>query len=72
MDKETITIFLTPPEALLFKDFQAYHQTFTLMCQQGVFNIKNGSATIHFDNNGCVQKIERHDSLYDRRVQKLA
>ena len=68
MIDEPITIFLTPPEVLLFKDFQQYHDTFTLLCQKGVFGIKNGSATIHFDNNGFVQKIERHDSLFDSRI----
>ena len=72
MEQEQITIFLTPPEATLFKSFQEYHKTFTLMCQKGVFGIKSGSATIHFDNNGFIQKIERHDSLFDSRVQKLS
>ena len=66
MDNE-ITLFLTPPEALLFKDFQQYHQTFTLMCQKGVFSVKNGSVEIHFDHEGTIKKIERRDSLYDSR-----
>ena len=52
-----VTIFLTPPEALLFKDFQEYHNTFTLLCQKGVFSIKNGSVIIHFDSQGLIQKI---------------
>ena len=67
MIDEQITIFLTPPEVALFKDFQQYHQTFTLMCQKGVFSIKNGSATIHFDPQGTIKKIERNDSLFDSR-----
>ena len=66
---EEITIFLTPPEASLFKDFQEYHKTFTLMCQKGVFSIKNGSALMHFDSQGVIQKIERHDSLFDSRIK---
>lgn len=70
MDNE-IKIFLSPFEAEMFKSWQSFHATFELMVKQGVFEIKNGSATIHFDNNGCVQKIERHDSLFDARVQKL-
>ena len=65
-----ITIFLTPPEAVLFKDFQQYHQTFTLLCQKGVFGIKGGSATIHFDEYGNIGDIERHDKLYSARLNK--
>jgi hypothetical protein len=67
-----VTIFLTTPEAQMFKDFQQFHKTFQLLCEKGVFDIKAGSATIHFDNNGFIQKIERHDNLFDARVQKLA
>ena len=69
--QDEITIFLTPPEALLFKDFQEYHNTFTLMCQKGVFAIKNGSCQIHFDSKGTIRKIERHDSLFDSSVKSV-
>jgi len=72
MPKEEITIFLTTPEAQMFKDFQQFHATFALLCSSGVFDIKNGSATIHFDNLGEIKKIERNDSLYDNRVKKFS
>ncbi len=62
-----VTIILSTPEALLFKDFQQFHSTFALLVKQGVFDIKGGSAIIHFDPMGIIQKIERHDSLFDIR-----
>ncbi len=64
---ETVTVILTPPEAVLFKDFQEYHKAFTLMCQQGVFGVRSGSVTIHFDSQGAIQRIERKDDLYNAR-----
>ena len=69
---ENVTLILTTPEALLFKDFQQFHQTFALLCEKGVFDIKSGSAVIHFDNLGKIQKIERHDNLFDNRVKVVS
>lgn len=34
-----------------------------VLMQHGFFNIKNGSMTIHFGNDGNIRKIERHDSF---------
>lgn len=66
-----VTIFLPPLEAELFKQFQQYHQMFVLLQQYGVFSIRNGTATLHFDSQGIIQKIERHDSLFDSRVKSV-
>lgn len=71
MTESNVTVFLTTPEALMFKDFQAFHATFALLCKSGVFDIKSGSATLHFDALGQIQKIERHDSLFDGRVKSV-
>ena len=68
---DQVTIFLTTPEAQMWASFQQFHKTFALLCEKGVFDIKGGSATIHFDPSGFIQKIERHDNLYDRRIEKL-
>jgi len=71
MPDPQITIFLTTPEAELFKSYQQFHATFALLVKQGVFDIKAGSAVLHFDSNGFIQKIERHDNLFDAR-QKIS
>lgn len=67
MNTDNITIILTTPEAILFREYQEFHQTFALLCTKGVFDMKNGSVTIHFDSAGTIKKIERHDSLFDAR-----
>ncbi len=66
---DNIIITLTTPEAIQFRNFQQFHDTFALLCKSGVFDMKNGSATIHFDQFGTIQKIERKDSLYDARIK---
>jgi hypothetical protein len=69
--EQEITVFLTTPEAMMFRNYQQFHDTFALMVQKGVFDIKGGSVTIHFDANGIIQKIERKDNLFDARVKDL-
>lgn len=66
---EDVTLILTTPEAMLFRDFQQFHNTFALMVRQGVFDCKNGSITIHFDSTGTIKKIERKDSLFDANIK---
>jgi hypothetical protein len=29
----------------------------------GAFTLKNGNITIHFDNLGCVAKVEKHEAF---------
>lgn len=67
MDEELIKIEITPVEAIMFRDWQQFHNTFALLIKSGVFDLKNGSATIHFDSKGTIQKIERKDNLFDSR-----
>lgn len=69
MQEDLIKIEITNPEAVMFRSFMEFNQTFALMVKSGVFDMKNGSATIHFDSQGKIQKIERKDSLFDSRVQ---
>ena len=32
-----------------------------ILMQTGIFEMKNGSITIHFDGQGKIRKVERHD-----------
>ena len=66
-----VTIFLTTPDALLFKEFQQFHKTFALLCSKGVFDTKNGSITLHFGPSGEISSIVRQDSLYNAKVAGL-
>ncbi len=64
---DEITIILDSPQAMMFREYQQFHDTFALLCSKGVFDMKNGSVEIHFDSQGTIQKIQRHDSLFDSR-----
>lgn len=64
---ENVTIILNAPEAELFKSFNQFHSTFALMVSSGVFDVKNGSVTVHFDGIGSIQRIERKDDLFNAR-----
>ena len=65
MEQEQITIFLTPPEATLFKSFQEYHNTFTLLCQKGVFATKFGKVILNFAD-GELKTIEKQEVIYHK------
>jgi hypothetical protein len=67
MVMDTVTVILTTPEAEMFKSFNQFHATFALMVTKGVFDVKNGSITMHFDNEGNIQRIERKDDLFNIR-----
>lgn len=66
---DEVKIFLTTPEAMMFRDFQQFHETFALLVKSGVFDVKNGSVTLHFDPQGQLAKIERKDNLFDVRIK---
>lgn len=67
--EQLIKIELTTVEAIQFRDWQQFHSTFALLAKSGVFDIKNGSAVLHFDPDGNIKKIERADTLYNERLQ---
>lgn len=64
---ENVTVILTTPEVELFKSYNQFHSTFALMVSSGVFDVKSGSVTMHFDTNGIIQRIERKDDLFNAR-----
>ena len=72
MPEPQVTIFLTHQDAELFKSWQEFHNTFLLLVKSGAFDIKSGSFTCHLDNLGNVQKIERHDNLFDNRLKVVS
>lgn len=72
MPEPQVTIFLTHQDAELFKSFNQFHKTFELLCKSGAFDIRGGSFICHLDNNGFIQKIERHDNLFDNRLKVVS
>lgn len=65
MPDPQITIFLSTPEAELFKSYQQFHKTFQLLCEKGVFDIKYGKAILNFAN-GEIQNITREEIIYHK------
>lgn len=69
---EQIAVYVADEEAQKFLLFQQYYEPFTVLLDSGVFNIRNGSAILHFDNEGTLQAINRADVLYSRRHTSLS
>lgn len=62
-----IAVYIPDEDAQKFLLFQQYYDVFSLMVESGVFDIKNGSAALHFDKNGELLAINRADILYSKR-----
>jgi len=66
---DQIAVYVADQEAAKFLLFQEHFEPFSIMLDADLFSIRNGSATLHFDNNGTLQTINRSDVLYSRRHQ---
>lgn len=62
-----ITIFVPEQDGKKWLLFQEYYQPFSLMADAGVFLIKNGTASLDFDQYGALKTIRRSDVLYSHR-----
>lgn len=67
MKDDPITIFVEPLDVSKWKIFQQYYDPFTIMVDYGVFDVKNGAVSMHFDSQGVLQTIQRSDMLFSRR-----
>lgn len=61
-----INIELTNEEAVLFRKFREHQDTFSVLDQAGVFDIRNGKAVLNFDSSGTLCDIECNLKLYKR------
>lgn len=66
MNNEVI-ILLSEIEAKKWMMFQKHYDTFMLLIEKGVFDQRNGSVALHFDNVGTLQTIQRADVLYSKK-----
>lgn len=57
-------IELSEEEAKQFKEYQEHHTQIRVLIDRGVFDITSGSATIHFDSDGIIRKIEGNHILF--------
>lgn len=64
---KTIAVEMTEIEASDFVEYQRNRILFGMLLNAGVFSIKNGSGTLHFDDKGRLKKITTDYVLYDDR-----
>lgn len=64
-------IELTEHDAIRYREFMQYYDTFNLLVKKGVFDVKNGSVALHFDKNGELKIIQRADVLFDAKHEYL-
>lgn len=62
---DLIKIEITEFDAVQFRDFQKHYQQFMTLVKAGVFEIRNGTAMLSFDNTGTLKTITRNDYIYN-------
>lgn len=61
-----ISITLNEIEAASFLEWREHQATFEVLAASGVFDLKNGSAEIHFNSEGQVASIDAHVKMFRR------
>jgi hypothetical protein len=62
-----ITVKLDTRTAALFEEFCRLEQQINTLIKAGVFDIRDGKATIYLDRNGVVVNIRGDIELYNSR-----
>lgn len=62
---EPVTIILSTPEAVMFRDYQQFHDMFSLLVKQGVFDVKYGKVVLNFQGGELVA-IEKNESVWHK------
>lgn len=66
-----ISIDLTNEDAELFRKFRQYQDTFEVLEEAGVFNVRNGQVVLSFDAHGTLGDIECTLKLYRRGLRVI-
>ena len=61
------TLNLSDAEAELFLLFREHQDIYTVLLNAGVFNVRNGSVEIHFDSEGTLSNIAKHEVVFKRQ-----
>lgn len=59
-------IELSEQDAKLFVLFQQHYEEFALLVDNRVFDVKNGSAELHFNRGGQIVSIDLHAKVFRR------
>jgi len=70
MDKIEVKVFIPDEDAKKWLLFQEHYEFFSLLIEKGVHEQKNAAVSLHFDNTGTLQTIQRSDFMYSRKHEK--
>lgn len=62
-----VAVYIPDDDVGKFMEFQQHYEIFSLLLDRKVFEQKNCTIKLNFDNKGTLQTIEREDYLYSRR-----
>lgn len=62
-----VAVYMPDAEAAKWLLFQQHYEPISLLIERDVFVQKNCEIALHFDHEGTLQAIKRHDVLYSRR-----
>lgn len=65
------TIELSDADAQAFKDFLRYRDTFEVLRVSRVFEMRDGSVTLHFSHEGKIMDVTANMRLFKRRSMAL-
>ena len=66
-----IKVDLTEDDALLFRAFRENQENFSILYASGVFNIRSGKATLHFNLEGVLDSVDADVPTYRRGHKQL-
>lgn len=70
--KIEVAVYIPDEDAKKFLLFQEHYETFCLLLDRGVFQQKNAAISLHFDQNGTLQTIQRADFLYSKKHESTS
>lgn len=64
--QEKIQVEMSACDAQRFLEFQKNYETFNTLLDAGVFNVRNGTATLNFNNDGVLTEAKCQIVTYKR------
>lgn len=62
-----VAVYVADEDVSKWMLFQQYYSPFSVLVSAGVFSVRNGSVSLHFDREGVLKTINRADILYSER-----
>lgn len=72
MKEELTPVYLNPEEAAVLVLMMKHYDKISFMCQNGVFDIRNGSFEAHFDAAGNLHNIVKREVRYPQKIVLFA